>query len=592
MKALETPNLRIGKALIIIGGTALLSAAQAETIPRIPDGQDAWVSATLKKVDLKSRTCELSLESVRLLDGTETHYNTSPKQNVTIPLTTRIAHYNSPHRWLRLDQVTPNASVSLTVHNDPARPDVWQGRSMVINVPDPLQPNLAAPIPTGSHPFEADKVTLEPLTVPMVFPVAGKHRWSDTFLAARGGGTRRHRGQDIFADKLAPLVACFDGIVEIKTGGGNAGYMITLIGDNGWTAQYYHVNNDTPGTDDGKGGPDYAFAPGIKNGTRVYAGQLIGYNGDSGNAESTSPHVHFELWNRSLNACFNPVESLNKAKKLDQPALYLPFPEVAAGQGMIRIDGHVRSLNLLKNEFTLDLLSEREGDKPLAPKTKPEQRVVRAPDSPRFLLFETGEVVPLSQLRPNDRIAVFVESKPTNGAHDLARAWVLPNPQAPRTFDTTALTDSSDSMAFKTETDVIQAFKRGSATTHADQLLADINAFRQSKNLPHLKVSAQLCNAALAHSIAMRDGDFFDAIDLRTGLTASDLATHSGFPARSHARVYSASSLDKLKDQIYKDSAYLLTDPKLKFVGIGYATLPVDPGKVNVKHYWTVLVGR
>lgn len=63
----------------------------------------------------------------------------------------------------------------------------------------------------------------------------------------------------------------------------------------GWTYHYIHVNNDTPGTDDGKATRAQAFPANIVAGAKVTKVQVVGYMGDSGNAESTAPHLHFEI---------------------------------------------------------------------------------------------------------------------------------------------------------------------------------------------------------------------------------------------------------------------------------------------------------
>lgn len=186
-----------------------------------------------------------------------------------------------------------------------------------------------APKATATKPVstavEYDGVSRKPVTVPLVFPVLGRTSWEDSFLAARSG-RRRHHGQDLMTPKMTKLVACFDGTVRVSQNGlgGNALY---VFGANGWYAYYAHINNDTPGTNDGKGTAKYAFAPGITTGTKVRAGQFIAYSGNSGNAETTAPHLHFELHNGG--AVFNADPSLAKAehRKTSAPALPV-LPEI------------------------------------------------------------------------------------------------------------------------------------------------------------------------------------------------------------------------------------------------------------------------
>src|SRR5688572_18494297 len=108
---------------------------------------------------------------------------------------------------------------------------------------------VAAAAPLTAMPASATTVVK-----PIVFPVDGPVTYTDTFGACRDGCTRSHEGQDLMGKKMLPLLAAVDGVVHrlsfnnTSTGGNS----VTIKGADGWTYHYIHVNNDTPGTDDGK----------------------------------------------------------------------------------------------------------------------------------------------------------------------------------------------------------------------------------------------------------------------------------------------------------------------------------------------------
>jgi len=151
----------------------------------------------------------------------------------------------------------------------------------------------------------------------IIFPVAGTASYTNSFGAPRSGG-RTHEGIDIFADKMTPVVTVADGTVSfVRTGVGTDCCVVRIRHDDGRSSLYLHLNNDTPGTDDGQG---YGIAENIQVGTRVTAGMVIAFVGDSGNAEETPPHLHFEL-NDTSGDLLNPYAYLQVAQGAD-PALF------------------------------------------------------------------------------------------------------------------------------------------------------------------------------------------------------------------------------------------------------------------------------
>jgi murein DD-endopeptidase MepM/ murein hydrolase activator NlpD len=135
----------------------------------------------------------------------------------------------------------------------------------------------------------------EPIVREIVFPVVGDTSYSAGFGDCRDGCTRSHAGIDILTSgwKGLPVVAAHDGIVvATKVGGELSGCSVTLASGDGWTTHYIHLNTDRPGTDEPA---DACFAPGVEPGAILPAGTLLGWVGDTGNAEETTPHLHFEI---------------------------------------------------------------------------------------------------------------------------------------------------------------------------------------------------------------------------------------------------------------------------------------------------------
>jgi Peptidase family M23 len=130
---------------------------------------------------------------------------------------------------------------------------------------------------------------------PIIFPVFGAAHFSDDFGDPRAGG--RHQGIDILASRKALALAAEPGKVKFWTTSAAAGCMLYLYGASGTTYYYIHLNNDLTRRNDNRGKctPGTAYAPSLRDGAKVAAGQPVGFVGDSGDANGIHPHLHFEV---------------------------------------------------------------------------------------------------------------------------------------------------------------------------------------------------------------------------------------------------------------------------------------------------------
>lgn len=129
-----------------------------------------------------------------------------------------------------------------------------------------------------------------------VCPVQGGSTFINSWGFPRSGGTRSHKGTDMYSSSGYghPLVAVQDGYIKMKTVN-LGGIVVYLYDDAGYRYYYAHLQGYPAGQVDGQ---------------RVTAGQVIGYMGSSGNAGS--PHLHFQL-HPGGGAAVNPYPTVRAA---------------------------------------------------------------------------------------------------------------------------------------------------------------------------------------------------------------------------------------------------------------------------------------
>jgi murein DD-endopeptidase MepM/ murein hydrolase activator NlpD len=138
-----------------------------------------------------------------------------------------------------------------------------------------LQPTLALTAPAPYRVAQRTEASL-------LFPVQGRDRRAvqSLFGAGRDSGRRRHEGIDIFAPRRTPVVAAVDGWITRQTTNRLGGNVVWLWAPSRGVSLYYaHLD-------------EHAVTPG----TRVAAGDVVGYVGNTGNARGTAPHLHFGVY--------------------------------------------------------------------------------------------------------------------------------------------------------------------------------------------------------------------------------------------------------------------------------------------------------
>lgn len=167
-----------------------------------------------------------------------------------------------------------------------------------------LQPELLA----------GGEYTLEIRTGPSLdFPVAAAARpritsfWGD----ARDAGARSHEGIDIFGAFRTPLLAAADGIVTSVTNN-NLGGKVIFMRPKGKDFVLYYAHLDSQM---------------VQSGQRVQSGDTIGLMGNTGNARTTPPHLHFGIY--AVGGAIDPLPFVD-IKRPDPAAIQVPVDNLKA----------------------------------------------------------------------------------------------------------------------------------------------------------------------------------------------------------------------------------------------------------------------
>jgi murein DD-endopeptidase MepM/ murein hydrolase activator NlpD len=350
-------------ALLLLGLTAGAAAASPGTTPRtIPDPKPP----TTSKPHAVSGSIGAQAVAIakRYLGVKYVYAGADPKKGfdcsgltmyVYAQLGVSLNHFSGDqfHEGYRIErnQLLPGDLVFFYGKKVPEHVGIYIGNQQFIHAPHTGDVVKISPLAGHYDSVYSGAVRPYGLGPAIVFPVVGKATYSDTFASTPKGILP---GNDIIAAKKSLVAAAENGTVKFVSKYKEAGCMLVLTGVSGRTFEYLHLNNDLTNKNDntGKCVAGTAYATGLKDGQKVKAGQVIGYVGDSGIANGTQPHVHFEVHTANP---VNPYPYLNKSQRL-------MFAVMPGANFTVTVDGDVVSATATTLTFAVSTIHAWPGD--------------------------------------------------------------------------------------------------------------------------------------------------------------------------------------------------------------------------------------
>ncbi len=237
-----------------------------------------WLAAAERALETPL-TVQLPFREVGYFDPAQPSavgYRFSAQRGQELRIRVDFAPPDSAHLFVDLFRVPADTTESLT-HvasadtNGTLTVDLTRDASYLLR----LQPEL---LRGGRY-----RLTLRVGASLAVFPVAGadSRAIQSVFGDPRDGGSREHHGVDIFASRGTPVLAVEEGVVRRVGDGGIGGKTVWLRDQHGRAFYYAHLDSQL-----------------VRSGERVQPGDTLGLVGNTGNARTTPPHLHFGLYRR------------------------------------------------------------------------------------------------------------------------------------------------------------------------------------------------------------------------------------------------------------------------------------------------------
>jgi uncharacterized membrane protein len=158
--------------------------------------------------------------------------------------------------------------------------------------------------PSGTETVTPDDLALLSNEIAMPLDGVNPATLRSNFAERRGGGARQHEALDIMAVRRTPVRSAAAGRV-LKLFTSAAGGLMVYAADSSerFILMYAHLDG---------------YVPGLRDGTPLARGQVIGYVGSTGNASPSAPHLHFAI------ARSADVKRWSKGKPID------PLPVLVA----------------------------------------------------------------------------------------------------------------------------------------------------------------------------------------------------------------------------------------------------------------------